>query len=83
MYADGTMFFASADAYLLIQKLEEIHSMTGQGCGDDYLPILSRVTGRGVKHALQRLEVVRLSLARYYARCGAIGVGGRPSGWGQ
>ncbi|KAI0774773.1 Nup85 nucleoporin-domain-containing protein [Trametes elegans] len=80
---DEAMFFASADAYLLIQKLEEIHSRTGQGCGDDYLPVLSRVTGRGVKHALQRLEVVRLSLARYYARCGAIGVGGRPSGWGQ
>ena len=75
------MPFTSNDACLLIQKLEEIHIAVGQGAADDYLPILRRVTKRGEKHALQRLEVVRLALARYYARCGAIGVGGRPSGW--
>ncbi|KAI0642447.1 Nup85 nucleoporin-domain-containing protein [Trametes meyenii] len=77
----GAMFFSSNDACLLIQKLEEIHIAVGQGGGDDFLPVLCRVTKRGEKHALQRLEVVRLSLAQYYARCGAIGVGGRPSGW--
>ncbi|KAJ8482613.1 hypothetical protein ONZ51_g5233 [Trametes cubensis] len=77
----GPMPFTSNDACLLIQKLEEIHIAVGQGAADDYLPILRRVTKRGEKHALQRLEVVRLALARYYARCGAIGVGGRPSGW--
>lgn len=76
------MFFTSDDACLLMQRLESIHIMAGQGGGDDYLPVLCRVTKRGEKHALQRLEVVRLSLARYYARCGAIGVGGRPNGWG-
>ncbi|EIW58253.1 uncharacterized protein TRAVEDRAFT_123029 [Trametes versicolor FP-101664 SS1] len=78
----GAMFFTSEDACLLMQRLESIHIMAGQGCSDDYLPVLCRVTKRGEKHALQRLEVVRLSLARYYARCGAIGVGGRPNGWG-
>ncbi|KAH9888788.1 Nup85 nucleoporin-domain-containing protein [Cubamyces lactineus] len=77
----GSTFFTSTDACLLIQKLEEIQIAVVQGAAEDYLPILCRVTKRGEKHALQRLEVVRLSLARYYARCGAIGVGGRPSGW--
>ncbi|KAL7280365.1 hypothetical protein ACG7TL_005290 [Trametes sanguinea] len=78
---DGSMFFTSNDACLLIQKLEEIHLAVGQGAEDDFLPVLCRVTKRGKKHALQRLEVARLSLAKYYAKCGAIGVGGRPSGW--
>ncbi|KAI0369186.1 hypothetical protein BV20DRAFT_1044625 [Pilatotrama ljubarskyi] len=77
----GTMFFTSNEACLLIQKLEELHIAVGQGAGDDYLPVLCRVTRRGEKHALQRLAVVRLSLAKYYARCGALGVGGRPGGW--
>ena len=78
---DDAMFFTSNDACLLIQKLEEIHLRVAQGSGDDYLTVLSRVVKGGEKHALQRLQAVRLSLARYYARCGAIGVGGRPSGW--
>lgn len=75
------MLFTSNDACLLIQKLEEIQIRVGQGCGDDYLSVLSRIAHGGEKHALQRLQAVRLALARYYARCGAIGVGGRPSGW--
>ncbi|KAI0832142.1 Nup85 nucleoporin-domain-containing protein [Trametes gibbosa] len=76
-----TMLFSSGDACTLMQKLEKVHIMVGQGSGADYLPVLCRVTKRGERYALQRLEVVRLSLARYYARCGAIGVGGRSSGW--
>ena len=75
------MLFTSHDACLLIQKLEEIHIRVEQGGAEDYLTILSRVVKGSEKHALQRLQVVRLALARYYARCGAIGVGGRPSGW--
>ncbi|KAI0630839.1 Nup85 nucleoporin-domain-containing protein [Trametes polyzona] len=79
---DGeAMLFTSDDACVLMQKLERVCMMVGQGCGADYLPVLCRVTKRGEKYALQRLEVVRLALARYYARCGAIGVGGRSSGW--
>ncbi|KAI8985581.1 Nup85 nucleoporin-domain-containing protein [Trametes punicea] len=78
---DASLFFSSNDACLLIQKLEEIHIAVGEGARDDYLPVLCRVTRRGEKHALQRLEIVRLSLAKYYAKCGAIGVGGRSSGW--
>ena len=78
---DDTMLFTSSDACLLIQRLEEIQIRVGQGSGDDYLPVLARIANGGEKHALQRLQAVRLALARYYARCGAIGVGGRPSGW--
>ncbi|RDX54141.1 hypothetical protein OH76DRAFT_1552905 [Lentinus brumalis] len=81
LQCNDAMFFSSSDACLLIQKLEETHLRVAQGSGDDYLTVLSRVVKGGEKHALQRLQTVRLSLARYYARCGAIGVGGRPSGW--
>ena len=79
--ADDTMLFTSADACLLIQKVEEIQIRVGQGGGDDYLSVLARIASGSEKHAMQRLQTVRLALARYYARCGAIGVGGRPSGW--
>ncbi|KAM5544312.1 hypothetical protein V8D89_001972 [Ganoderma adspersum] len=78
---NDTMLFTSSDACLLIQKLEEIQIRVGQGSGDDYLSVLARIANGGEKHAMQRLQTVRLALARYYARCGAIGVGGRPSGW--
>ncbi|RPD64507.1 hypothetical protein L226DRAFT_559644 [Lentinus tigrinus ALCF2SS1-7] len=81
LQCNSAMLFTSNDACLLIQKLEEIHIRVAQGNGDDYLAVLSRVVKGGEKHALQQLQAVRLSLARYYARCGAIGVGGRPSGW--
>lgn len=74
------MLFKSEDAYLLLQKLEEVTSAAAQGSGPDYLSILARATkGKDEKHALQRLQVVRLVLAKYYARCGAIGVGSRLS----
>lgn len=80
--ADG-MLFSSNDACMLMEKLEEIHIRVGQGSGDEYLGVLTRIVRGGEKHALQRLQAVRLSLARYYARCGAIGVGGRSRGWNQ
>lgn len=72
------MLFTSDEAYLLLKKLEEICSRTSQGSGSDYLSVLTRTTkSRDEKQALQRLQVVRLALAKYYARCGVIGVGGR------
>lgn len=72
--------FTSEDAYLLLRKLEEITSGAAHGAGSDYLSILARTTkGKDEKHALQRLQIVRLVLAKYYARCGAIGVGSRLS----
>jgi nuclear pore complex protein Nup85 len=62
----------------LLQKLEEISIRTAQGSGDDYLSVLRRTTkGGGEKDALGRLKAVRLALARYFARCTVIGVGGK------
>lgn len=72
------MLFTTSDACLLLHRLEEIHIRSAQGSTADYLSVLARTTkSGGEKHALQRLQVVRLALARYYAKCGVIGVGGR------
>ncbi|OBZ66762.1 Nuclear pore complex protein Nup85 [Grifola frondosa] len=73
----GGMLFAPHDACLLIHKLEEIHVRTAQGAKEDYLAILAKLSKGGDKHALQRLQVVRLALVKYYARCGVVGVGGK------
>ncbi|CCM06137.1 uncharacterized protein FIBRA_08387 [Fibroporia radiculosa] len=73
-----TMLFSSQDACLLLHKLEEICIRSGQGSKADYLTVLARTTKSGEEAAaLQRLQTVRLALARYYARCGVIDVGGR------
>ena len=72
------MFFTSIDATLLLHRLEEIHIRASQGSEDEYLAILARTTKTGGQaYALQRLQIVRLALARYYAKCSVIGVGGR------
>lgn len=72
------MLFSPEDAHILLRKLEEICSRTAQGSGSDYLSILARTTkNKDEKQALQRLQTVRLALAKYYGRCGIIGVGGR------
>lgn len=72
------MLFSTEDARVLLRKLEEICSRSAQGAGSDYLSVLARTTkNKDEKLALQRLQVVRLALAKYYARCGVIGVGGR------
>ena len=67
------LMFTAREASLLIQKLEEITVGTMQGAGSDYLPILVRMLKNGDEaKALQRLQIVRLALARYYAKCGVI-----------
>ncbi|KAK7687336.1 hypothetical protein QCA50_009842 [Cerrena zonata] len=73
-------YFASEDAYLLMRKVEEIALQTTHGSGSDYLAILARTIKNGdEKLALQRVQMVRLALTRYYARCGVIDVGGKMS----
>lgn len=75
---DENMFFTSIDATLLLHRLEEIHIRAVQGSADEYLAIFTRTTkSRDEAHALQHLQTVRLALARYYAKCAVIGVGGR------
>ena len=80
------MLFSSTNIGLLLRKMEEVHTRTSQGSGEDYLSVLvkiirsSGVKGNGgEKEALNKLKTVRLALAKYFARCGVIGVGGRDS----
>ncbi|KAI0690305.1 Nup85 nucleoporin-domain-containing protein [Cytidiella melzeri] len=70
------MLFSLENACVLLHTLQEITTKTSHGAGQDYLSILARTTkGKDEKSAAQRLQVVRLALAKYYARCGAIDVG--------
>ncbi|KAF5383546.1 hypothetical protein D9615_003741 [Tricholomella constricta] len=65
-----SLLFASASASELLRKLEEIFVRTSQGAGDEYLSVLMRTMhGSGEKEALEQLKLVRLALARYFARC--------------
>lgn len=80
------MLFTSKNIGLLLRKVEEVHTRTSQGCGEDYLLVLVKIIrstgGKGIggeKEALNKLKTVRLALAKYFARCGVIGVGGRDS----
>ncbi|KAL4250471.1 Nuclear pore complex protein Nup85 [Abortiporus biennis] len=72
------MLFTSAEAGMLLHKLEEIFTLTSYGLGSDYLPVFMKVLKNSdEKYALQRLQIVRLALAKYFARCGVIGAGGK------
>ena len=78
------MLFTSANIGLLLRKMEEVHTRTSQGSGEDYLSVLIKIIrssggkgNGGEKEALNKLKAVRLALAKYFARCGVIGVGGR------
>jgi len=73
-----SLLFSASDTCLLLHKLQEITTCSSQGAAADYLPVLARTIKNGdEKQALQRLQIVRLALARYYARCSVIGVGGK------
>ena len=70
------LYLPSEGAILLLRRLEEVTMRTRQGSGDDYLGILARILEvDGPREALRRLDVLRLALARYLARCT---VRGRP-----
>ena len=80
------MLFTSKNVGLLLRKVEEVYTRTSQGSGEDYLSVLVKIirssSGKGIggeKEALNKLKTVRLALAKYLARCGVIGVGGRDS----
>lgn len=77
LLSDSTLLFTMSDAGVLLRKLEEIFIRTSQGGGEDYLSVLVKtIKGAGEKEALERLKIVRLALARYFARCTVIGLGG-------
>ena len=70
------LLFTSSEASALLHKLEEVFVRTSQGAGDDYLSILTRTIKGREKEAFDRLNVVRLAFARYFARCTALNLGG-------
>ncbi|ESK94829.1 hypothetical protein Moror_14153 [Moniliophthora roreri MCA 2997] len=70
----ATSLFSQSDIVVLLRKLEEITIRTAQGSGEDYLSILVRtIKGGGEKDALDRLKIVRLALAKYFAQCSIAG----------
>lgn len=82
----GGMLFTSNNIGVLLRKMEEVHTRTSQGSGEDYLSVLVKIIrssgGKGIggeKEALNKLKTVRLALAKYFARCGTIGAGGKDS----
>jgi nuclear pore complex protein Nup85 len=72
------MLFTFTGACELLNRLEEVHIRAAQGSGDDYLSVLVKMTkGGGEQEALLKLRTVRVALARYFARCAVIDVGGK------
>ncbi|KAI0310662.1 nucleoporin Nup85-like protein [Amylostereum chailletii] len=73
---EAAMLFSSVGAVELLRRLEEIYVRTTQGSGDDYLSVLRRtMKGASEAEALRRLEMTRLTLAKYYGRCTMVGSG--------
>jgi nuclear pore complex protein Nup85 len=76
------MVLSQDDAYELLRHLEEVYTRADQGSGAQYLSALDRIMRVDepelanrlvdVDSALSQLQVVRLALARYLARC-AVG----------
>ncbi|KAF8216477.1 Nup85 nucleoporin-domain-containing protein [Mycena galopus ATCC 62051] len=70
-----SLLFSATGAAELLGKLEEIFVRSSQGSGGDYLDVLSRtIPGGGHKEALDRLQTVRLALARYFARSAVLSI---------
>ncbi|GJJ11510.1 hypothetical protein Clacol_005743 [Clathrus columnatus] len=75
---ENIMPFEVSEVYELLRRLEEVQSRASQGSGLDYLSALvPQVSKNGEIEALRQLETVRLALARYFARCSVLAVGGR------
>lgn len=74
----SALLFSAAGASELLRKLEEVFTRASQGSGEDYLSVLMKtIKGGGEKEALDRLKIVRLALAKYFARYTARSVGER------
>ncbi|KAF8646884.1 hypothetical protein AX16_007062 [Volvariella volvacea WC 439] len=67
-HGDSPLFSVS-DATELLRKVEEIFTRISQGSRDEYLSILRRTLKGSDEDALERLKLVRLALAKYFARC--------------
>ncbi|KAH7327689.1 Nup85 nucleoporin-domain-containing protein [Rhizoctonia solani] len=72
--SEEELLITTDDAYELLRYLQNIYTQTALGAGLGYLEVLARITMRGKGNAaeteaLQSLDIVRLVLARYLARC--------------
>ena len=85
-FADEELFLTTIEAYELLRHLEDIYIHAEQGLGHEYLGALeliihgeqdpskdAKVLNGSVGNALQQLQIVRLALARYLARCTVAG----------
>ncbi|KAF8637523.1 hypothetical protein AX17_002767 [Amanita inopinata Kibby_2008] len=68
------LLFSSTAVSHLLRKLQEITTRTSHGDAD-YLEMLTRTLKGREKEALNRLKIVRLALAKYFARCTIANVG--------
>ncbi|KAG5654215.1 hypothetical protein H0H81_006249, partial [Sphagnurus paluster] len=66
------LLFSSTNASELLRKLEQVFVRTSQGAEDEYLSLLKRKVHGGQREALEQLRLVRLALARYFARCTSL-----------
>ncbi|KAF9219749.1 hypothetical protein BS17DRAFT_375656 [Gyrodon lividus] len=74
---EPTPLFSYASACVLLYRLDEVCARTAQGSGEDYLRTLEmKLQVDGCRVAQQQLQLARLALARYFARCTMIGTGG-------
>lgn len=74
---ESTPLFSYSSACLLLQRLDDILSRTAQGASEDYLKTLdAKLRVEGQQDPQKQLQLVRLALAKYFARCAMIGTGG-------
>jgi len=72
------MPFDVSEVFELLRRLEEVQTRAAQGSGLGYLSALvMQIEKGGEREALRHLESVRLALARYFARCSVLAVGGQ------
>jgi hypothetical protein len=64
------LVFKSNEAAELLRQLNDVFAGASYGAGGDYLSVLRQsLRLGGEKEALDRLKLVRLALAKYFARC--------------
>ena len=66
--ADHALLFSQDGALQILRTMNEVSTRALQGGEDEYLDVLRRVQKGDTKDAARRLKVVRLALAKYFAR---------------
>ena len=68
-FSEENVHYSPKRVSLLLQRLEEVSSKAQQGWGADYLDVLAKkLNSKNIYEALERLNVLRIALARYFAR---------------